>query len=649
MAITAMIAAAFASINPTGAETLADKETESMIDIGRPSGGGLYRAGARTSSGQASRLHASAVAVVVSALLASIPAARAVPIGVRAKTRVELEHRRNPTGLLLVGRLLDDVGEPIATERVQLELPGLAPVTRLTDDAGRFEIPLSAREVRRLQSDGELVTWTVRFDGNARLGDTAQSGALDLSKRATRMSVTLPGGGPEIVLGDRPIEIRVALADVSEGDERPVAQAAVTLEVGSGSELVGATGTSGAATFVVRPDSLVGGRYQVVARFAGDTLHAAAFAQTRLTALLPTRLTLRVVREGDERYGRYRMSGRLSDQRSPLAGQVVAVVATRGSERIFELVAPTDADGVFVSAIPASELQALRESQGGGPERARLELRARFLPTGGWHAPSVSAPVALDLPPPLGVPLRWYLAGLGLVVSFVALARAIRAGALGRALAWVKRRLEARPGRPALPPPEDEVPPFVTALSAPGAPHRSRTSDVLSGVIVDAHTRAPLEGRVVVRSGEVEEVALAAAGRFSTGPLTHGAWSVIVEAPGHLPRELALEIPHDGAYDGAEWALLAVHRTVREIFSDSLRGLGAPLAWGFATPREASRDALTQSDERSVVEPPLAELTTIVERTHFARSSGTPHDVERARELRQALTRKPPPPGGVPS
>jgi len=630
-----------------------------MSDIGKPSGGRVYQANARTSSARASDRPSLTLALTLALALAlATSPARSAPIGVRAKTQVELQHRRAPDGLLLVGRLLDDAGQPITDERVQLELPELAPVTRLTDAAGRFEVPLSAREVRRLQARGDVVEWTARFDGNARLGDTVQRGTLDLSKRATRLRITVagqaapgPSASPEIVLGDQPIEIRVALSDVSEDAERPIPQAEVTLEVGRGSELVGATGTSGAATFVLRPDALSGGRYPIVARFSGDTLHASTFADTHLSVLLPTRLTLRVVREGDEQHGRFRMSGRLSDPRWPLSGQVVAVVAVHEGARVFELVAPTDADGVFVTAIAATELHALRESlvasaAGGGSRRPRLELRARFQPTGGWHAPSVSAPVALDVPAPPGVPVRWYLVGLALVVAFVALAQALRSGALVRALANARAALArlldrlrgTRPSRP----PAEAAPAFVTPLAAQESA-RPRSSVLVSGVVVDAHTRAPLAGRVVMRSAHGEVVAQAVDGRFALGPLAPGAWSVLVEAPGHLPRELALQIPHAGEYDGAEWALLSVQRSVRAIFADSLRALGAPLAWGYATPREASRDALGQSADRPVVEPPLDELTSLVERTHFARDTGTARDVERARALRQALEQGAPP------
>lgn len=637
-----------------------------MSDIGRPSGGRVYQALGHTSSGGArfprtrgAPPHARLALALAFALAFAPTPAQAAPIGVRAKTRVELEHRRAPSGALLVGRLLDDAGQPIANERILLELPELPPATRLTDADGRFEVPLSAREVRRLQSRGDLVEWAVRFDGNARLGDTAARGTLDLSKRATRLRIAISGqpgasAGPtpqaEVVLGDQPIEIRVALADVSEDSERPIPRAEVTLEVGRGSELVGATGTSGAATFVLRPDALSGGRYPIVARFGGDTLHAAAFTETQLAVLLPTRITLRVVREGDEVHGRYRMSGRLSDARSPLAGQVVAVVATHAGERVFELATPTDADGVFVTAIAASELQALREAllasgAAGGAPRPRLELRARFVPTGQWYAPTLSASVALDLPAPPGVPVRWYLLGLALALAFVALAHALRSGALARAFSHAKAALarlldRLRGTRPLAPPSDVTTPAFVTPLPAPAGP-RARASDRLSGLVVDAHTRAPLAGRVLIRSGAEERVALTADGRFDLGPLPAGACSVLIEAPGHLPREIALQIPHAGQYDGAEWALLSVHRSVREVFADSLRGLGAPIAWGYATPREASRQALAESHDRPFVEPPLDELTHIVERTHFARDSGTARDVERARALRQALEQAP--------
>ncbi len=603
------------------------------------------------------------VVVLLALVCALSTVGHAVPIGVRAKTRVELEHRRTPTGMTLVGRLLDDANQPVANERVTLELPGLAPVTRLTTSGGDFEVPLSAREVSRIRQDGDIVTWTVQFDGNSRLGDTSESGSIDLSKRATRLAVTIAGSraneapnaprdaseGARVVLGERAVEITVTLNDVSEAAPRPVAQAEVALEVGSGSQLVGATGRSGAATFVVRPTSFAGGgRYRITARFAGDALRGPSRAETFLTVLVPTRVTLRVVREGDEVHGRYRMSGRVSDEARPLAGQLVAIVATLQddpSTRAFELVAATDADGVFVTALSAAELQQLREqlvSTRSPRDRVRLEVRARVTTADGLHAPSESAAVVLEIPAPPGVPLRWYLLGLALVVGFITLAQLLRSGAMVQALdrlARAIRRLLERLRGKVLPPiiAEDE-PQFVTRFDAPER-GQARSSDLLSGVVVDAHTRAPLLGTVIARAGDQHEVTRCdVRGNFRLGPLSHGAWSVTVEAPGHLGREVALEVPHDGTYDGAQWALVAVHRSVREIFASTLRGLGTPLAWGYATPREATRDALgAREPERPVIEPPLEELTRIVEHTHFAPAHGTAADVERARLLRDAL------------
>jgi|GEM_PF-1241242 len=624
------------------------------------------------------RLALVALAVGLS-LVTSGEAAHAIPIGVRAKSRVELEHRRAATGIVLVGRLLDDASQPIPNERIILELPELPPATRLTDAAGGFEVPLTAREVSRLRRAGDLVTWTVHFDGNSRFGDTAESGSIDLAKRATRIQAVIQLGqtstanptepsdaAPRFVLGDQPIEIRVALNDVSEGTDSPIPQAQVALEVGTGSQLVGATGRSGAATFVVRQSSFAGGgRYSIKARFGGDAMHAPSRFETELIVLVPTRVTLRVVREGDEQVGRYRMSGRVSDENRPLANQVVGIVAVApdpsknaaasGSTRAFELVAATDADGIFVTALSAVELQALRETLGTPRDRVRLEVRARFAPSDETHAPTESASVVLEIPPPPGVPLRWYMLGLGLVVGFIALAQALRSGALARALAEIqeniRRLLDRWKGKLPEPLTQHPEPVFVTRFDPPERT-TARASDTLSGIVVDAHTRLPLAGVISARSGTQLDVARAdLGGRFRLGPLSPGAWSVMVEAPGHLPREVALEVPHDGAYDGAQWALVAVHRSVRDIFAGALRGLDTPLVWGYATPREASRAALGALDERgpehrgtrATIEPPLDELTSIVEHTHFAPQLGTVADVERARALRQTLDKRPTP------
>ncbi|MCC6620466.1 MAG: carboxypeptidase regulatory-like domain-containing protein [Deltaproteobacteria bacterium] len=610
---------------------------------------------------------AAALAAALATALA--PSAHALPLGVRARTEVTLEHRREGRNVVLLGRLVDDRGAPIVDEPIHLELAGLDPETRLTDADGRFEVTLGPESLGRLVSQhGQRLPWSVRFDGSSRLGSAVTTGALDLSKTPTRVVVTV--SEPEVTRDDRNIAITVSLT-TAERAPAPLSDAEVSLRVGSGQALIGRTGTSGRATFVLRPTLLEGaGSYTIVARYQGDPQRAGSEGRAELRVLLPTRLTLRIAREGDGAQARYRFSGRLADENGAIAEAPIVIVGhpaprpppRRGaperpapSQPAFELVTATDGDGIFVAALPADALHALAEQV--------VVVRARFTPTPSdtRHRGVESRPVHLEVPPPPGVPLGWYALGLGVVAAFLALAHAIRNDLFGRA--WAQLVLALRAFRLRFRRPLDEVaaarvdPPFVTPVDD-ADPSRARARDVFSGIVVDAHKRVPLAGATIVVRGSGSEpdgpevgpegspadVAARARtlagpdGRFALGPVPPGAWVLRVEAPGYLPREIALEVPHAGDYDGAWYALVAVRRRVRDLFTEATAELGAPVAWGFDTPREAAGKALARSPSPIVVGLPLGELTTLVERAHFAPEAVGEAEVERARALREEIS-----------
>ncbi|MFO0750650.1 MAG: Ig-like domain-containing protein [Myxococcota bacterium] len=450
---------------------------------------------------------------LVCALLVAADAG-AVPIGIRARTAVTLEHRRDGKALVLAGRLVDDQAEPIAGENLSLEIEGIPPETRLTDSDGRFEVRIPKEALLRLETmHGQRLPWTVRFDGSSRLGSATSQGVLDLSKIATRLVVTV--AEPEVTRDDRNIAIDIALTSAGGASAGPasgavVPDAEVRLRVGDGKELVGKTGQNGKAAFVLRPTLLAGaGTYQVVARFLGDHLYAGSEGSAALKVLLPTRLTLRIAREGDERHGRYRFSGRLSDENGPVASAAVTIRAmpsprppprkgapqSREPDRpVFEVLAATGPDGVFVAGLPT---QALFDH---GNEV--VVVTAQYAPAADdpRHRGTASRPVNLEVPPPPGVPLGWYGVGLGLVAAFAALAHAIRTKLFVRAweqvvLAFRAFRLRFR--RPiADVGPRDTDPPFVTRVDD-ADPSRQRATDVFAGIIIDAHRRLPLVGAVV--------------------------------------------------------------------------------------------------------------------------------------------------------
>jgi len=590
--------------------------------------------------------------LVLLAALASGPAL-AVPIGVRARTQVTLEHHREGPALVLAGRLVDDQADPIAGENATLEIPGKDPETRLTDSDGRFLVKVSAAELTRLEGmHGQRLPWTVRFEGSARLGSATADGVLDLSKSPSHLEVRIPE--PEVVRDDRNIAIDLALTGQRGATPEPIADAEVRLKIGDGKELVGKTGATGRANFVLRPTLLAGaGSYAVVARYLGNNLYAGSDGRAELRVLLPTRLNLRIAREGDEHQGRYRFSGRLSDENGPITHATVLVRAMpaprqlprRGSRPVptpppsspvFEALAATNDDGIYVAAVPAQTLIEHGEQV--------VVISARYVPSADdpRHRGSASKSVNLDIPPAPGISLGWYALGLGLVALLAAFAHALRTRLFAKTwaqlvLAWRAFKLRLRRPLPAAPPPASE-PAFVTRVDD-GDATRVRASDVFAGVVIDAHKRLPIAATVHAKSsaGHEQHLAVGLDGRFRLGPLPAGAWVVRVEAKGYLARELAVALPHGGDYDGALYALVAVKRRMRELFSDATHALGAQVAWGYDTPREAARRALQRSPSPLVAGLPMGELTTLVERAHFAPDGVGEDEVERARVLREEL------------
>lgn len=571
--------------------------------------------------------------------------AQAVPLNVRARAKVDLDHRKTRDGLELEGRLIDDEGRPIPDERLSLTLGGREAESLTTDEDGRFRLSLDRRSTAALErahedSDDGKVPWQARFPGSRRISDVVASGAIDLARRASRLTLTLQDDTAERSRVKRLLPHegqRTLLARLEEPlSSIPLSDAEIRLRVGDGAELIGRTGANGQVAFLISPDQLeAGALYRATARFAGDSLHVPALAELELQVQRPTRLTLRVVREGDARHGRYRFSGRLADQDGALVNAVVAIegrVASpdddgkRDQDIAIERLVSTDEDGLFVTAIDAAELDERRLT--------RLLLVAHFQPATSAHAPSRSRPVLLEVPPPDGIPAGWYLVLLSLLSLVLSLAHAHRTGALARFYERLRERLRALTTRPA---------PIATAAPRPSShPLATNTAngrgDWLSGRVIDGHEGHRLVARLKVRdtSGE-REVETNASGHFELGPLAPGPCHLELDAPGYLLRELDFEAPHPGLYDGATWSLVAVKRKLRDIFGETVHELGGELAWGVDTPREALTKALSRQPDRGRVERPLAELTMLVERAHFARVAAEPSAVEQAKTLQREV------------
>ncbi|TNF23778.1 MAG: hypothetical protein EP329_26540 [Deltaproteobacteria bacterium] len=566
--------------------------------------------------------------------LAAGPAdASAHPLTVRAHTRVTLTLDRRPDGVVVRGRLVDDQGLAVPLEEVQLDLPGYPTQTRITNADGAFEVAIDGRDLSLLEaSRGRQLPWTLRYHGDRVYGASLEEGVLDLHRVPTRLVVTL---APEVVTLDQS-EIRVHVD--AYGNNLPIPDAEVRVRVGDGTELVGRTGSAGRSTFLIRAGLLGSpGRYDVHARFLGDHLYSPADAEATLRVLLPARVTLRVGREGDVHTGRYRFSGRLADADGPLAGATVAILATPAGNPdaapLVQILATTHADGIYLDAIPAETLfEGLDPTRETSPRE--LDVRAVFSPGDGRHQGAISLPVRIHVPPPPGVPTRWYLVGLAIVFGILLLAQAVRHRVLS---AFWERLRAVRPERPRVLPDdaaEDDDPPFVVAASG----GRSPRLDHIAGVVVDAHSEALLVGAYVTLTpadgGDPLVVRCGANGRFDLGPLPAARYRLHVEAADYLAREVALTLPHDGDLDGATFALVSIRRRVRDTYVRAVMRFGSTLSWGVDTPREAFFNA-----RRTIApdEQALLELRQLVEGAWFSERPATVDDAARARRLLRIL------------
>ena len=584
--------------------------------------------------------------------------ARAVPLSVRARATLEVRPQPVPSGFAVAGVLRDDQGEPLAGERVVVVVQGRETALTTGTD-GAFELLLPPEALAADADDPnspENVEWSVSYSGGASYGGATEHGELDLRRRTTTLALEV---APRSVLLDG---TAVVLTVRLRTAEEPVVEAPVRIRLAHGPERIGRTDAKGVASFLIRPEPTLGaGELTLAARYLGDHRYAPASAGASFEALLPTRVTLRVGREGEAATGRYRFSGRVVDEAGPVRDATIAILAAplgKPGSRQVALVA-TDEHGIFITAV---EARTLFEDATGA-----LEVRAAYRPTEAGHAAALSRTVPIPVPPLPGVPARWYLAGLLWVLAGIALAHVVR-HRLWEVMVDAVRR-------PTPPPPVDEPAPsladpaFVTSADDTGAPRRA---DWVGGRVTDAHSAGPVDAvHVLVVGAEGQVVARGVTdveGGFSLGPLESGAYNLTMAGAGYLPRQLSFATPHGGHLDGATFALVAVRRRIRDIYANAVLRHDGRLQWGRDTPAEALLSTTVRSGTGrsgtlragpgrlgSVLADPavgmqgvgevarpgepleaLARLNLLVERAWFAPSTLTEDDAKRALELLDA-------------
>lgn len=486
-------------------------------------------------------------------------------IRVRAGAAIELDAIRQGT---LHGRLLDDLGEPIAGQVVLLEAvePGTADSPRRiaarSDDSGAFSVALpgtgAALTVRasyagdreRAPARIERTLDRMRAEVQLRFVEP-RSAYLDLDARAhgvlVRASSELGGAGMQIALRDERGKLLASGATDAEGAWR--------------SELRSdQLGEPSAGTWELRSD--------------GDAERAGARATLPIVRFRQTALALRAERNGDEvtLHGALRAGGR------GVGGKAIGLFD--GNRHVGTVL--TDPAGTFRYPVPPA-------SDG----RAQTwHVQARFASDAAWFGSSRSGMLAVRIEPPR-IPSALWLWLPALVFGALAI-WLLRAPA-------TERRNEAR-----------ALPAGIHAERRRSAGPGARRD--VGGRVCDARTGRTIEDAEITLTASDGSDRRVRGGTFHLAELEPGAWRLAVAAPGYGEVASELAIPHRG-----QWADVQVRLpNLRDVALDAYRPVAlhrVPSAelWG----RWTAREVLASADRAGRSSPALEHATRVVERVAY--------------------------------
>lgn len=513
------------------------------------------------------RVLAALAIVLCPTLAAAQPTVR-----VRAEARIELRVERAPGAVTIGGTVRDDLGQPLGDRAIQVRVhqaSGAQLRSELvrTDARGAFgtSFPLETGSYR------VLAGWA-GDDGHPRI-EIAQT--LDLTRAHVRLEVSVGDGRLDL---DRPEHEVVVRATSEEGGQ------GLAIDLRDELDRVLAEGTTdagGRARFVIESARLgppAAGR--LVAHTSGDGRRAEAQTEVPVVRYRQPALSLDASTTHARAGETIALSGKLQDSAGPLARRAVGLFA--GDEHLETVL--TDDAGRFSRTFPL-------DSKDGAPS---IVFSATFASDAPWRPPARSEPITVAIDGVGSTPWWWLLGPM--------LACAIAVGLMSRrrgpgAVVAVATEPPRRPGiAPALP------------AASPDATVRT-----VGGVVIDAHSGAPIASARVVLSGGGEPVDAAcdADGRFTIDALDGDRWTLEVLAPGYERCSAEIRVPHRG-----QWSRTTVRlRSLREIALAQYRPVAEALAperkwWAFWTPRELSTRAASGREE-------LAELTTAVERAAY--------------------------------
>ena len=215
--------------------------------------------------------------------------------------------------------------------------------------------------------------------------------------------------------------------------------------------------------------------------------------------------------------------------------------------------------------------------------RLRLPVLADLLPPGPvglvaeaglaepWISPGWSEVVAIDVPRPIA-PLELLYGGILALLVLGLVARLVRGRLRERRAALDLAKADAG----------------LTAATMQAGQGNERLR--LRGRVRDGELGHPLAAQLVLSGvGDLRQpLASDSGGAFDFGILEPGSWRLSVQADGHAQLDVALEIPHDGAFDGCQLMPVSLRAVARHSLSARVAAAsGRGIDWSSETPRIA--------------------------------------------------------------
>lgn len=532
---------------------------------------------------------------VLGAPTVRLPEAHALRLQLQARTQLEVHAEQVEAELHVRGRLSELRGGGVAGASVSVQpfdadeavegfgaagrqaSQGGAPALPLaslvrTDASGRFEAVFPRI---LLPSDRETVRVRVTFAGDP--GHSAAGAALDvrLGQAAARLELSAePARLTTDVAGTR-LHIRGQVGSL------PLAGRAVEIRIDRKVFASVTLDDQGEGDIDVPTAALLPkGVHTLTAELPSRADVAAASASLSVEVLGALRISWHVIRSGDA-------GAALPDAAASRVGQGC------GDETICLEGTVTVADGQAGHGAAAGALVTIHAARtrlgtvvanrdGAFVVRLKLPVLAELLPPGPvglvaeaelaepWMSPGWSEVVAIDIPKPVqmlelvyGAILALLVLGLGGRLALSRMRERRAAIELARADAGLTTTMQAGQGH-----------------------ERLR----LRGLVRDGEQGRPLVARLQLRGPQDRGVELATddGGGFDFGDLEPGGFRLTVLADGHAALEVAIDIPHDGAFDGCQLMPVSLRAVARHSLSARIAAAsGRAIDWSTETPRIA--------------------------------------------------------------